>query len=100
VFDETVFPFSTLHPNAGACLCAELRILPDILLNPYMSFGDALIHDQHRDSPNPTDAGLSSHVCSHVAEQNPNENDVGSGEEGGAAPYHFMCRGTGSSTGA
>ena len=95
-----MFPFSTLHPNVGACLRVELRILLDILLNPSMSFGEALIHDQHCDSPNPTDAGLSSRVCSQAAGKNPDENDAGSGEEGGAALYHFMCRGTGSSTGA
>ena len=41
VFDEAMFPFSTLHLNAGACLRAELRILPDILLNPSMSFEEA-----------------------------------------------------------
>jgi histone deacetylase 1/2 len=33
-FDETVFPFSTLNPNAGAQLRAELLQLPSVLLNP------------------------------------------------------------------
>jgi hypothetical protein len=45
VFDENVFPFATLHPNAGARLHAELQILPDVLRNPSVSFRDALIHD-------------------------------------------------------
>ena len=34
VFDETLFPFSKLHLNAGACLRAEISLLPDSLLNP------------------------------------------------------------------
>lgn len=29
VFDETVYPFATLHPNAGARLRTELLLLPD-----------------------------------------------------------------------
>ena len=45
VFDETVYPFAQLHPNAGARLRAELSLLPDILKNPDSSFGDAQIHD-------------------------------------------------------
>jgi hypothetical protein len=28
VFDGTVFPFSKLNPNAGACLRAEILLLP------------------------------------------------------------------------
>jgi hypothetical protein len=28
VFDETVFPFSSLHSNAGACLRDEINLLP------------------------------------------------------------------------
>jgi hypothetical protein len=28
VFDETVFPFKSLHPNAGALLCKEIMLLP------------------------------------------------------------------------
>jgi hypothetical protein len=34
VFDEIVFPFSELHPNAGACLRGEILLLPPDLLNP------------------------------------------------------------------
>jgi hypothetical protein len=40
VFDETVFPFSEMHPNAGARLRQEILLLPQHLLNA----GDAL-HD-------------------------------------------------------
>lgn len=38
VFDEHVFPFANLHPNAGALLGKELSILPDVLINPNSSF--------------------------------------------------------------
>jgi hypothetical protein len=38
VFDEIVFPFNELHPNAGARLRQEILLLPNDLLNP----GDAL----------------------------------------------------------
>ena len=33
VFDETVFPFASLHPNAGAQLRAEILLLPTHLHN-------------------------------------------------------------------
>lgn len=62
VFDESIFPFASLHPNAGSCLRTELSVLPNILLNPSMTFGDAKICDQHGDSPNPTNASVSSSV--------------------------------------
>lgn len=40
VLDEHVFPFTLLHPNAGAWLYVELALLPDIiLLNPNATFG-------------------------------------------------------------
>jgi hypothetical protein len=45
VFDEHVFPFARLHPNAGAWLRAELSVLRDVLLNPDSSFGDAILLD-------------------------------------------------------
>lgn len=44
VFDETVFPFASLHPNAGARLRAEILLLPESLV-PSSRFGDARVHD-------------------------------------------------------
>jgi hypothetical protein len=38
VFDENVYPFAHLHPNAGARLHSEILLLPHILPNP--SFRD------------------------------------------------------------
>jgi hypothetical protein len=42
VFDETEFPFSKLHSNAGARLKEEISFLPFNLLNPFKSeqYGD------------------------------------------------------------
>ena len=51
VFDETVFPFASLHPNAGARLHSELALLPDILKNHSTDFRDANLHDPHLLSP-------------------------------------------------
>jgi hypothetical protein len=34
IFDEEVFPFSKLHPNAGERLRSEILLLPSNLLNP------------------------------------------------------------------
>lgn len=38
VFDESVYPFARLHPNAGARLRSEILLLPPSLLNS--SYGD------------------------------------------------------------
>jgi hypothetical protein len=40
IFDETIFPFSTLHPNAGAQLKVEISLLPPTLCTPQ---GDNLV---------------------------------------------------------
>ena len=40
VFDEDVYPFAKLHPNAGARLRSEILLLPTSLRNPCSTFGD------------------------------------------------------------
>jgi hypothetical protein len=35
VFDESVFPFSTLHPNVGSRLRAEIALLPSLSWHPH-----------------------------------------------------------------
>jgi hypothetical protein len=42
VFDETVFPFSKLHPNDGAHLRSEISLLPSSLVDPIMAWGIAM----------------------------------------------------------
>lgn len=51
MFDEHVFPFASLHPNAGARLRAEIQLLPDVLLNPSTQPWDAIVRDRHLNSP-------------------------------------------------
>lgn len=51
MFDESIFPFASLHPNAGARLRSELALLPDVLKNPSSDFRDAKLHHQHLLSP-------------------------------------------------
>ena len=34
MFDESIFPFENLHPNAGARLRNDILLLPGHLLNP------------------------------------------------------------------
>jgi hypothetical protein len=97
VFDESVFPFASLHPNAGARLRAELSVLPDVLLNPSMPFGDAKIRDQHDDSPNPANVSVSSSVHLQDSGNDSAETGAENGTGGDTWPRHFMCRGTGDS---
>jgi len=100
VFDEGIFPFSSLHPNAGARLRAELQVLPDILLNPSMSFPDAQIRGQHLISPNQTNASLSGYDSMQGAEKNLDENRERSAENSVPMPPYHMCRGGGGSAGS
>jgi hypothetical protein len=64
VFDEHVYPFASLNPNAGAHLRDELSLLPDVLLNPSTQFGDAVVHDRHVDTPVTTDYGSGAAISS------------------------------------
>lgn len=45
VFDEQVFPFQTLHPNAGAQLRKEISLLLESLLPPCTTFGNGNLRD-------------------------------------------------------
>jgi hypothetical protein len=48
VFDEAVFPFQSLHANAGALLRLEILLLPPNLLNP--EHGDKFVDDINMDN--------------------------------------------------
>jgi hypothetical protein len=54
-FDEQVFPFSTLRPNASARLRSEIALLHPSLINPNTSFGNAMLLDQGSIPPVNTD---------------------------------------------
>jgi hypothetical protein len=61
IFDENIFPFAYLHPNAGARLRAELSLLPDVLKNPTSTkFGNTQMRDQTLVNPLPTNVVSSS----------------------------------------
>jgi hypothetical protein len=53
VFDETVFPFSKFHSNAGAQLRSEIHLLPPSLLNPCGSPGVQITDMGNIANPNP-----------------------------------------------
>lgn len=68
IFDEIVYPFSTLHSNAGARLRSEIIGLPSTLLNP--GFGGSTIADN---VPNilPEQTDVLHELCSETQEENP-----------------------------
>jgi hypothetical protein len=86
VFDETIFPFSVLHPNAGARLRKEVELLPDVLKNPSSEFGNANMRDQTSINSLPTDALTS---CADAG-CNIGENSEKIGEEMLQNRRHFM----------
>lgn len=55
VFDENIFPFSLLHPNAGACLRSEISLLPPDLLPSDQGgelMGDHMLNSHNNASAN------------------------------------------------
>jgi histone deacetylase 1/2 len=72
VFDENVYLFSSLHPNAGARLRSEILLLPPALLNP--SHGDDISSFQHDNDSLHTN-GLDEHAGSET-ETDPEQNDA------------------------
>jgi hypothetical protein len=86
VFDESVYPFAQLHPNAGARLRADLELLPDILKNPSHEFGNANLLDQCSINSGPANAVTSSSSAVDATGKNLDKN---SGETGQNGPF-FM----------
>ena len=66
VFDESVFPFESLHPNAGALLRKEILLLPEFDQRGENNCADPCAN-------NPSSSTLAMHV--QVAEENRVEND-------------------------
>jgi hypothetical protein len=52
IFDETVFPFATLHSNVGAWLHAEIELLP-------LSLHHINLHHEGHEVQEPNDVNLS-----------------------------------------
>jgi hypothetical protein len=53
VFDEFVFPFSTLHSNTGAWLHSEISLLPSSLLESTSYGASSVDHGRMPKSTNP-----------------------------------------------
>ena len=102
VFDEHVFPFAHLHPNAGAQLRAEIALLPPSLLPPSSTFGDAILLDQNSPDTVSTNPDSSSPACPAPVEKNPVEIDAQTTRPADDEPVrirrHFMCFPGGDST--
>jgi hypothetical protein len=64
VFDETIFPFASLHANAGAQLKAKILLLNPTLRNNYGGDGVVLPN-----VPNSVDSLLESYVGPCTAEE-------------------------------
>lgn len=82
MFDEHVFPFTSLHPNAGARLQSELALLLDVLKNSSSKFGNAKLCDQHLFSSASTNRLLSQEHCFGDTRTNCGENDKGTSGNG------------------
>lgn len=96
VFDEGVFPFAQLHPNAGARLCVEISLLPNALLSPPTSgLGDAVLRDLSASSPVPANPLMSSTRSPDDVGENEEENNADLGED----RRYFVCPSPGDSRG-
>jgi transposase InsO family protein len=97
IFDEHVFPFSSLHPNAGAQLRAELALMPDLFLSS--SLGDTFSPDHSADSSLPSNPSQRSPRDCVVSGENLGENHGDIAPNSSEDRRHFMCLPPGSSTG-
>jgi hypothetical protein len=77
VFDETVFPFQSLHPNAGALLRKEILLLPESL-QPTSVFDHGGVNNVDQRT-NPANTIVSAGVQNFAEEAN-GENLVQNGE--------------------
>jgi hypothetical protein len=94
IFDEHVFPFTSMHPNAGAQLQAKITLLPKVLQNPYTSVRDSYTLDHVVKSPNFTDVSQNTARDLIIT----GENLDASGSVLRDSRRHFMCRPPGDST--
>jgi hypothetical protein len=91
VFDETVFPFTSLHSNAGARLRAEINLLP-LSLQPFNLHNHGGHELQGPVDANPTDAVAESFL--QEPDQNSAYNDESSdffGSWHGIWSWFFSC---------
>ena len=90
VFDETKFPFSDLHPNAGALLRQEILLLPSHLTGADPrgnNCDDTILTDPHNHNL--------AEFCGETGQEN-GEEIVQNGEEITLNRQYFMCPAPGS----
>jgi hypothetical protein len=87
VFDEHVFSFAHLHPNASARLRAKLSILPDALINHDARFWDTILLDCCDDNSPSTNCGTGSSTFVDDTGERGGSFD----ENPGSNDRHFMC---------
>ena len=97
VFDEHIFPFASLHPNAGALLRKEVELLPDLFPSSATSPGNITSLHQHMLSPNPTNSSSSSIDVADSTGTSPSLNDAENRRHNAHLPGHFMCSPVGGS---
>jgi hypothetical protein len=78
VFDETMFPFSSLHPNAGALLRQEILLLPESLQTHPVSSQEG---EKHCTELTPNDSIIPVSSNSTQVHQHAGENCTQNGEE-------------------
>lgn len=82
VFDETIYPFSKLHPNAGACLPSKILLLPNTLRN--LPDGDDNTYVPSANSLNPITESMDA-AADHIL--------LDTGENLEEIQHHFMLPG-------
>lgn len=85
VFDETIFPFSEPHANAGARLRAEINLLPSDLFSPMRSQGDEPVLN-HMINPLPTNLTVENELQDNTTAEPDAENPSGAENHSDLAP--------------
>jgi hypothetical protein len=67
IFDENVYLFAALHPNAGARLRSEILLLPESMRN--VSYGDDNISTSYGTSSFPADATNNTMYADTITEE-------------------------------
>jgi hypothetical protein len=97
VFDEHVFPFASMHPNAEAHLRAELALLPDLFHSP-SNLGGTFSRDNIADSSLPASPSQDSARDYVVSGEKFGENGGDCIPTTAKNWRHFMCSPPGSNT--
>ena len=96
VFDEHVFPFPSLHPNAGARLRKDIELLPD-LFSSSTSLGNVNSLHQHLPSPASSNSSSSSFDVAENVGENPPLNGEETGLNSATMLGYLMCSPAGDS---